>query len=37
MFKSSFMPCCILLDKYVYICCEGVCHGHVLKLVLHTG
>ncbi|KHG08801.1 hypothetical protein F383_36239 [Gossypium arboreum] len=23
MFKSSFMPCCILLYKYVYICCEG--------------
>ncbi|KHG10961.1 hypothetical protein F383_15720 [Gossypium arboreum] len=23
MFKSSFMPCCILLDKYVCICCEG--------------
>ncbi|KHG25815.1 hypothetical protein F383_32723 [Gossypium arboreum] len=23
MFKSSFMSCCILLDKYVCICCEG--------------
>ncbi|KHG23006.1 hypothetical protein F383_05688 [Gossypium arboreum] len=23
MFKSSFIPCCILLDKYVCICCEG--------------
>ncbi|KHG17275.1 hypothetical protein F383_02939 [Gossypium arboreum] len=23
MFKSSFMPSCILLDKYVYVCCEG--------------
>ncbi|KHG30488.1 hypothetical protein F383_13653 [Gossypium arboreum] len=23
MFKSSFMPCRILLDKYVCLCCEG--------------
>ncbi|KHG08859.1 hypothetical protein F383_36212 [Gossypium arboreum] len=23
MFKSSFMPCCMLLNKYVCICCEG--------------
>ncbi|KHF98616.1 hypothetical protein F383_37858 [Gossypium arboreum] len=23
MFKSSFMSCCMLLDKYVSICCEG--------------
>ncbi|KHF98224.1 hypothetical protein F383_37614 [Gossypium arboreum] len=23
MFKSSFMACCMLLDKYVCICCEG--------------
>ncbi|KHG13048.1 hypothetical protein F383_18083 [Gossypium arboreum] len=23
MFNSSFMSCCILLDKYVCICCEG--------------
>ncbi|KHF97699.1 hypothetical protein F383_37195 [Gossypium arboreum] len=23
MFKSSFMPCCMLLDKYMCICCEG--------------
>ncbi|KHG21041.1 hypothetical protein F383_28080 [Gossypium arboreum] len=23
MFKSSFMPCCMLLDKYARICCEG--------------
>ncbi|KHG29315.1 hypothetical protein F383_35721 [Gossypium arboreum] len=23
MLKSSFMPCCTLLDKYVCICCEG--------------
>ncbi|KHG29521.1 hypothetical protein F383_10779 [Gossypium arboreum] len=23
MFKSSFMSCCMLLDKYVCICCMG--------------
>ncbi|KHG10725.1 hypothetical protein F383_15714 [Gossypium arboreum] len=23
MFKISFMPCCMLLNKYVCICCEG--------------
>ncbi|KHG23200.1 hypothetical protein F383_31751 [Gossypium arboreum] len=23
MFKSSFFPCCMLLDKYVCTCCEG--------------
>ncbi|KHG27858.1 hypothetical protein F383_11275 [Gossypium arboreum] len=23
MFKSSFMLCCMLLDKYICTCCEG--------------
>ncbi|KHF98057.1 hypothetical protein F383_37447 [Gossypium arboreum] len=23
MFKSLFMPCCMLSNKYVCICCEG--------------
>ncbi|KHF98018.1 hypothetical protein F383_37211 [Gossypium arboreum] len=23
MFKSSFIPCCMLLDKCMCICCEG--------------
>ncbi|KHG20270.1 Protein argonaute 7 [Gossypium arboreum] len=23
MFKSSFMPCFMLLEKYMCICCEG--------------
>ncbi|KHG07200.1 hypothetical protein F383_34390 [Gossypium arboreum] len=23
MLKSSFMSCCMFLDKYMCICCEG--------------